>query len=384
MASLPKIAVLFSNFGPYHLARLEATAKKGVELGYEVMGLEIAGSLQRYPWIAAGEAKKRLHTVFPDSTLEEVAAADICRRTWQALSRVQPDVVAICGYSDPAMLTALAWAAVRRKKRIFMLESKANDQPRQAWKEMLKRRLVRRFDAALVGGTAAREYAIALGLPAERVFVGYDVVDNGHFALGAEAARQHEAALRRTLGLPRPFFLNVSRFIAKKNLCRLVEAYRRYRQMVGREPWDLVLCGSGPLEAKLKAAAADLPGVHFPGFQQAEELPVYYGLAQVFIIPSSHYEQWGLVVNEAMASGLPVLVSKACGCAPDLVQEGVNGFTFDPYDVEGLARLMVKMSSGEVDLQAMGEASRKIIAHWTPEVFAANLFRAIEAARSKS
>lgn len=76
------------------------------------------------------------------------------------------------------------------------------------------------------------------------------------------------------------------------------------------------------------------------------------------------------------------MVVKACGCAPDLVQEGVNGSTFDPYDVEGLARLMVKMSSGEVDLVAMGHASQRIIADWTPEIFAENLLKAVEAAKS--
>ena len=100
--------------------------------------------------------------------------------------------------------------------------------------------------------------------------------------------------------------------------------------------------------------------MHFPGFKQADEFPNYYGLRVSLFIPSSHFEQWGLVVNEAMASGLPVLVSKACGCTSDLVQEGINGFTFDPYDVDGLARFMVRISSGEVDLQAMGEASQQI------------------------
>jgi glycosyltransferase involved in cell wall biosynthesis len=220
-----------------------------------------------------------------------------------------------------------------------------------------------------------------LGIPPQRVFTGYDVVDNDHYATGAATARSRTQALRRRLGLPRPYFLNVSRFIDKKNLFRLIEAYRIYRQDASRALWDLVLCGSGPLEDHLRAAAADLPGVHFPGFKQADELTNYYGLASVFIIPSSHFEQWGLVVNEAMASGLPVLVSTACGCATDLVQEGVNGFTLDPYDVEGLARLMVNVSSGAVDLHAMGEASRMIIAHWTPEYFAENLFKAVEAAR---
>jgi 1,2-diacylglycerol 3-alpha-glucosyltransferase len=83
-----------------------------------------------------------------------------------------------------------------------------------------------------------------------------------------------------------------------------------------------------------------------------------------------------------MASGLPLLVSRVCGCAPDLVSEKVNGFTFDPYDQESLSRLMAKMSLGEIDLQAMGEASRQIIAAWTPEIFAQNLIQAVKSRSS--
>ena len=79
-----------------------------------------------------------------------------------------------------------------------------------------------------------------------------------------------------------------------------------------------------------------------------------------------------------MASGLPVLVSQACGCAPELVLEGVNGYTFNPYDVEAMARLMAQMSSGTLDLDAMGEASRRRIAPWSLETFSRNLFQALE------
>jgi glycosyltransferase involved in cell wall biosynthesis len=172
--------------------------------------------------------------------------------------------------------------------------------------------------------------------------------------------------------------LTVARFIEKKNLFRVVEAYRQYRKRHA-DPWDLAICGSGPQARGLKAAAADVPGIHFPGFIQIDEQPFYYGLASAFILASSHFEQWGLVVNEAMAAGLPVLVSRACGCAPDLVREGVNGFTFDPYDVDGLAGLMIRMSSGELNLKAMGEASQVIIAGWTPEVFGENLLKAVDA-----
>ena len=83
-----------------------------------------------------------------------------------------------------------------------------------------------------------------------------------------------------------------------------------------------------------------------PGFKQYDELPIYYGLAGAFIHASTT-EQWGLVVNEAMAAGLPVIVSERCGCAPDLVENGRNGFTFDPYDVDALTHLMLKMALWE-------------------------------------
>jgi glycosyltransferase involved in cell wall biosynthesis len=82
-----------------------------------------------------------------------------------------------------------------------------------------------------------------------------------------------------------------------------------------------------------------------------------------------------------MAAGLPVLVSNRCGCAPDLVEEGRNGFTFDPYDTEQLAGLMLRLSTmSDAERAAMGQASREIISRWTPETFATNLSKAVEVA----
>ena len=105
-------------------------------------------------------------------------------------------------------------------------------------------------------------------------------------------------------------------------------------------------------------------------------------MASAFVHASTT-EQWGLVVNEAMAAGLPVLVSNRCGCAPDLVRDGVNGFTFDPYDVDRLADLMLKVSSDQCDREAMGQASRAIIKDWGPERFADGLMQAVAVARSR-
>ena len=116
-----------------------------------------------------------------------------------------------------------------------------------------------------------------------------------------------------------------------------------------------------------------------PGFKQYEELPAYYGLASVFVLTSIS-ETWGLVVNEAMASGLPVIVSKQCGCAADLVRDGINGYTFDAHSIEELASIMLKVVSENCDLKAMGRAGKEIMKQWGPERFAEGLVRAVEAA----
>jgi len=169
----------------------------------------------------------------------------------------------------------------------------------------------------------------------------------------------------------------------------LIRAYGRYRTQASdlrlptSELWSLVILGDGPLKAALRALISDLhlePYVSMPGFKQYDELPVYYGLANAFI-HASRVEQWGLVVNEAMASGLPVIVSNRCGCAPELVHDGINGYSFDPDDVAALSRKMMEMtamSTGE--RAAFGEQSRRIIAEFAPERFAIGLQRAAEAA----
>jgi glycosyltransferase involved in cell wall biosynthesis len=265
--------------------------------------------------------------------------------------------------------------------------------------------------SALAGGIPHKDYLVQLGMPAERVFLGYDAVDNRYFEDKAAGVRSQSSLVRDQFGLPSsPFFLASARFVEMKNLPRLLEAYARYRQLasnssIGNQksksstpspfyplpsiaPWNLVLLGDGPLRSTLHSSLSTLnlhEHVQMPGFKQYSDLPAYYGIASAFVHASTK-EPWGLVVNEAMASGLPMLVSNRCGCAADLVQEGVNGFTFDPYNVEQLAQLMLKLSTlnsalhsprstlrAPSSLAQMGNASREIIANWGPDRFAAGL-----------
>jgi glycosyltransferase involved in cell wall biosynthesis len=263
-----------------------------------------------------------------------------------------------------------------------MSESTAADVPRWRWKEVLKRRIVSLFSAALAGGQPQCAYLLALGMRADRVFDGYDVVDNDHFARQADAAREHAAEAREQLGLPARYFLANGRFVEKKNLFRLFEGFARYRSAARAEAWDLVLLGDGELRPQLLDHVARLglqEAVHLPGFRQYEELPAYYGLAEVFVHGSTT-EPWGLVVNEAMAAGLPVLVSDRCGCAADLVVPGANGYTFDPLDPDELAGLMLRVAAPGCDRRGLARAGADIIAGWTTQRFAQNLRRAAAAA----
>lgn len=377
------ICAVVRDIGHYHHVRFQALARLYQSSPIDVLELFNRGSVAAFNRGVTGDEHYRRHTVLPEEASGSVSSPFIRDHLRRQLDVTSPAAICVSGWSAPEGLAALEWCLDRRVPGILMSESQAGDYRRHPLKEAVKRRLVRLGSAGLVGGTRHADYLAALGMPRHRIFPGYDVVDNDHFAQGAEAARREPAA-RSRLQLPRHFFLASARFVPKKNLPRLLEAFSRYRSLA-TQPWDLVLLGDGPLQGEVRSTIARLgleTAVSLRGFKQYIELPSYYGLAVAFVHPSTT-EQWGLVVNEAMAAGLPVLVSDRCGCAPDLVQDGRNGFSFDPYDTEELARLMLRLTGmSETQRADMGKASLEIIGRWTPETFATNLMKAVEVALS--
>lgn len=378
-----RVAVLFHRVGPYHFARARAAGKAMDTLLLEVFQRDRVNGWDLVP----GAEGFRRRTLFDQ---DYQPWGTVIRGIRQALDESRPDVVAIPGWSDAVAFGAIEWCADRRVPVIVMSETTEWDEPRVHLKEFVKRRVLKMCSAGLVGGNPHAEYLARLGMAPDRIFLGYDAVDNGYFAEKAAEAGRQKAEVQKKYGLPGHYFLASARFVGKKNLASLIRAYARYRELAapgkaesrGSGPWSLVLPGDGPLRPDLCRLIADLhlqDFVRLPGFKQYGELPAYYGCAAAFVHAST-VEQWGLVVNEAMASGLPVLVSNRCGCARDLVREGVNGFTFDPWDVEQLAQLMLKIAAPEFPLVAFGEASRRIIADWSPDRFAGGLEQAALAA----
>jgi 1,2-diacylglycerol 3-alpha-glucosyltransferase len=377
------LAIVYTNFGPYHLGRLATTTKLGKARGLDVVGIELASKENLRPWTINVQQNVKKYTVIPHKAIEEVPSLSLMRKIWSLLDKLDPKALAI-GLSrstSHAFLAMLLWARLKKRLVIILMDSKFDDKLRNPFITLIKKLMFSFLDSALVSGTYSKYYAELLGLSADKIFVGCDVVDNDYFDTQSTYARNNQFYLRQKYNLPKNYFICVSRLDENKNIFRLLEAYLQYLNEGEPPHWGLVICGSGPLEQELQRQAQRLgiPQVIFAGFKQIHELPIYYGLACCLIIPSLG-DTWGLVVNEAMASGLPVLVSRACGCVPDLVKAGFNGFTFDPSDVVGMAQMMVKLSSGEVDLTSLGRASRQIIAEWSLETFGQNLLKAFEAA----
>ena len=218
-----------------------------------------------------------------------------------------------------------------------------------------------------------------LGFDDAAIFTPYDVVDNNYFATQSDAVREDATAWRDRLGLGEgDHFLYVGRLAPEKDLQLLLRAYSKYRRQVER-PWGLVVAGDGPMGDELRALAAELgiDGIHWLGYRQLGDLPACYALSSCLVLPSRS-EPWGLVVNEAMASGLPVIVSSRCGCAGDLVRDR-NGFIFEGGNEDALVRRLVDVDAlSPAVLDEMGQASRAIVASYSPEVWASGL---VEAAR---
>ena len=381
--------VCFTNFGPYHLARLRALAARLREEGSRLAAFELAGREQTYPWARSRDDEPFAWiTLFPDRTVEAIEAAACRRAMVAALDRAAPDALGIVGYARPESMAAARWARRRRRPAILMSESQAVDRPRAWWKELIKMGRVRQFDAALVGGPVHSDYLVRLGMPPDRIALGYNAVDNDYFASGAQCWR--ESAMGRS-GMPgAPFFLTVCRFAPEKNLVRQIQAFARYReQSSSRTAWDLVLCGDGPGSADVEAAIAQsgcAAAIHRPGFLQVDALTRYYAHAAAFVLPSLS-EPWGLVVNEAAASGLPILVSRRAGSAATLVPhpEGTTGARFDPLDLEEMTVKLAWMAALPAqERRAMGLRAADVVSSWGPDRFAHGAMEALEFARSST
>lgn len=421
---MAKIIIVWGMWGPYHCRRFEILRRQASTAGHEVIGISLFSGSAAYQWSLPK---------LPDGVLHVNLGRDETRLPFRHLGkllslprRLCADVALLPSYGHWSLVLNLG-VRIAGGRVVMMNDTHAGTARARGLKALFKRRVIAGFHSGFVAGKPQRRYFASLGLPNERIFTGYDVVDNDFFAQQATSARSHADEVRRRYNLPKSYFLSLGRFVAKKNLSVLIRAYRKFLEANPTSETHLVMVGSGEENASLRDLCSELylpvydksnsnesasgaesldrsvespkPGVHFYGFRQISENPDFYALADAFILPSL-YEEWGLVVNEAMACGLPVVVSETAGCAEDLLEQpasmadlpnesqaGVlrknfrsNGFVFNPHSSDELASAMGFLNVNSVMRTKMGEAARRIIESFSCDVFAENALMAARAA----
>ncbi len=287
------------------------------------------------------------------------------------------DALWIHGYASLQSIQAMLFAKALGIPVLLRADSSLYDRPRSSRTLFAKKfilGLLRHFVAAtLPAGTANANYwAHYLGADFPQFFMPY-AVDNAAFAAGALAATPHEPALRAELGLAptTPVILFASKLQTRKLCADLVHAY----QLLLTDPTlrldnppALLIVGDGEERNNLEALVRDqrIPNVIFAGFRNQTELPRFFQLSSVFVLPSRH-EPWGLIVNEVMAAALPAIVSSDVGAAPDLVLPDVTGYIYPVGDVPALAQALHKTLSTPSKAATLGHAAQQHMARWSIE-----------------
>jgi glycosyltransferase involved in cell wall biosynthesis len=319
------------------------------------------------------------------------------------------DAVWVHGWSHPGLRQAARAARALGLPLLLRGETTLDSSRASGWKQWLRNRHLKRLfhqtDAFLCIGTRNREFYQEFKVPADKLFLMPYAVDNELFQVRSQAAAAKRKALRKELELEpeRPIILFAAKFIPAKAPGDLLAAYQREwggeqgaddgrrkaedrnqkseirRQKAEDKPKPyLLLVGDGPLRGELEAQAGAMKGadVRFLGFKNQSELPAYYDLCDVFVLPS-HHEPWGLVINEVMNAGKPVIVADCAGSAPDLVQPGFNGWVFPHGNLAALADCL-RQAFGNADLLLMGQRSLEIVSRWDYQADLTGLLAALK------
>ncbi|MGC2424878.1 MAG: glycosyltransferase family 4 protein [Nitrospirota bacterium] len=324
-------------FTPYWIPLLNEISRLAGERGWQFRAVALCDRESNRRWELGKDEYGFEYAILPGwqgVTSERGGTPRLNRGAFKALWDYSPDVVITSGYDAIAYWQAFIYAKVTGRKFILrsgttLLSMGSNTGIRGR----LKKFIVEGADGFIAYGTKAKEYLESLGADSYRIKICLNTVDMKYFRDRALQVRAGEGFKERRAGFPELLLLYSGQLIERKGLSRVLLSLGRLKD----RDIGLIILGSGPQEAELKrlCGQSGLTNVYFEGFRNQEELPGYYALADALVLPSIE-EAWGLVVNEALASGQYVLCSKYAGAGYDLITQGFNGELIDPDDTDGL------------------------------------------------
>ena len=340
------------------VVQIASIEKSRISLG------NLDNSIHQYPY-------KLLH----EGVLEDVGLWQRVSGIIKAIQVFRPDIVNLTGYYDFASWAVLFYCKISSIKTILSNESTADDHARNKVKEFFKSLIIKQFDGYFNFGTLSKNYLLGLGVQPEKMLVNRNCVDNKTLKNKYQNYLSERVDRQKALNLASRNFIFVGRLIDYKNILVFLEAFGIAQSKLLQENWGVIILGDGEQKEDLQQFVKE-KNIQCISFQKGvswQQVPEYLALSNVLVLPS-YSEPWGLVVNEAMACGLPVIVSEKCGCAIDLVKNGSNGFIFSPNNIEQLTAILLKFMNQEVDLKQMGQISEKIIQEYSPENVAKEMY----------
>ncbi len=336
----------------------------GSEKGWSLTVCYTSTWNQQAGWVEAPIAKASYRTVILDRAGRGIAAGV---RLFGELVRNRPDFLIIYGYTLVPQCVAILWSMVTGTRYALMGDANIHTDKSTGLKGELRRwwirRAVKRAAAIIAIGTANRMFWTKYGARREQLFEAPYAVDNAYFERAVASANVDE--LRRSLRLPPGVvFLFVGRLIPRKNVDLIIRAIRA----IASREIALVIAGDGDERERLEDLADGDPRITFAGAISQTSLPGYYAMADCLVLPASN-EPWGLVVNEAMASGLAVIAHKDCGATIDLVS-AANGVVLETFEPGELQRALESVSEDRVKLGEMKRNSLERISKSSIDVAA--------------
>jgi glycosyltransferase involved in cell wall biosynthesis len=291
------------------------------------------------------------------------------------------DIVVLPGYHRPEFWVMLGLCVLRRRRRLVFVDSTQYDRPIVRWKDFTKRLFFARCDGFLCYGIRSKEYVMNYGVPAAKAFPGCQATALAHEYDAAEVQRAYDATPAEAFHAPR--FIYVGRLAAEKGLYDLLEAFRIVHTSQPAARLDLV--GGGALQDALVAHITKLgldEAVTLLGIRDISEFAPMF-LRSVALVLPSYSEPWGLVVNESLSYGCPVVVSDRCGCVPELVVDGVTGFSFPAGNIEALSAAMLASMRLSENRSATARRCMQLMSDYSPERAAERILQGCKATASR-
>ena len=281
------------------------------------------------------------------------------------LFRHPVDLVIMPGYDRAEYWTMLMVCILLRRKRAVFCDSTTADRPKTAWRELAKRWFFGWCNGFFCYGVRSKEYLMSYGVSESKIALRCQAAALPRGYSAAKVLSHYESNWESRAA--EPHFLYVGRLSAEKGLDDLLRAF--YKVYTTFPKARLHLVGSGSLAEQLKSRAVELgmgDAISFLGVKSLVDISELFFKCTALVLPS-HSEPWGLVVNESLSYGCPVVVSSACGCVPDLALDGLTGYSFEVGNVDALHKALVSVMQLSVDRHRVARNCLAVIANYTPE-----------------